>query len=29
MPEITVASTMIISLALRFVDGPEEPGEEE
>ena len=29
MPEITVASTIIISLALRFADGPEEPGEEE
>ena len=30
MPEITVASTMIMSLALRFVDGPEEAlGEEE
>lgn len=30
MPEITVASTMIMSLALRFVDGPDEAvGEEE
>lgn len=30
MPEITVASTMIMSLALRFVDGPGEAlGEEE
>ena len=29
MPEITVASTMIMSLALRFADGPEEAGEEE
>jgi hypothetical protein len=28
IPEITVASTMIISLALRFAEGPEEPGEE-
>jgi hypothetical protein len=28
MPEITVASTRIISLALRFADGPEEAGEE-
>jgi hypothetical protein len=31
MPEITVASTMIMSLALRFVDGPDEAvlGDEE
>ncbi len=31
MPEITVASTMIMSLALRFVDGPDESvlGDEE
>ena len=30
MPEITVASTMIMSLALRFVDGPDEAvGEED
>jgi hypothetical protein len=30
IPEITVASTMIISLALRFVDGPDEAlGEED
>jgi hypothetical protein len=28
MPEITVASTMMISLALRFGEGPEELGEE-
>ncbi len=31
MPEITVASTMIMSLPLRFVDGPDEAvlGDEE
>jgi hypothetical protein len=29
MPEITVASTMIMSLALKFADGPEEEPDEE
>jgi hypothetical protein len=29
IPEMTVASTMIISLELRFMDGPEDAGEEE
>jgi hypothetical protein len=29
IPEMTVASTMIMSLALRFVDGEEEDGDDD